>query len=224
MIDFALPIAVAPHPRLRIGIFITEFPAALGESPTPDWLGELLCLEAAAPMEVDDSCRQAIRDLLRGFGYRPTGRGKPSSEYLRRAAASGSLAPINLAVDAANAVSLHSGLPISVVDADRLQPPLTIGIGAPGQAYVFNASGQTIELEGLLCLGDAAGPCASPVKDSQRTKAFADTRRTLSVVWGAAGLEERLRETLEWYRRILERAGSRTAAVDFEMARTTRLE
>jgi DNA/RNA-binding domain of Phe-tRNA-synthetase-like protein len=96
--------------------------------------------------------RVAVRDLLRHGGYSPTGRGKPASEYLVRAASEGALRSINLAVDACNAVSLHSGFPISVVDLARAREPFRIGIAPPGASYVFNASGQTIDLAGLLCL------------------------------------------------------------------------
>src|SRR5262249_8229951 len=96
------------------------------------------------------------------------------------------LAAINAVVDAGNAVSLHSGLPISVVDRDALRGPLRIAVAAPGSSYAFNASGQVIDVIGLPCLGDAVGPCANAVKDSQRTKTGPGTRRILAVVWGCA--------------------------------------
>jgi DNA/RNA-binding domain of Phe-tRNA-synthetase-like protein len=118
-----------------------------------------------------------------------------------------------LAVDACNAVSLHSGLPISVVDLDRARGPFRIGIAPAGASYVFNASGQEIDLAGLVCLFDADGPCANAVRDAQRTKTRAETTSTLSVVWGCAGFEERLRETERWYRALLGEAGATTDAV-----------
>ena len=77
---------------------------------------------------------------------------------------------INAAVDVCNIVSLHSGLPISVVDLAKATPPFRVAVAAAGSSYVFNASGQTIDLGGLLCLCDADGPCANAVKDAQRTK------------------------------------------------------
>src|SRR6185503_4009822 len=132
-----------------------------------------------------------VRDLLRQHGYKPTGRGKPASEFLVGAASDAPLARINLAVDACNGVSLHSGLPISVVDLDRAREPLSIRVAEAGASYVFNASGQTIDLEGLLCLFDAEGPCANAVKDAQRTKTHGGTRRTLSIVWGTNALPGR---------------------------------
>jgi len=149
--------------------------------------------------------------MLRHGGYKPTGRGKPASEYLVRAASEGGLASINAAVDACNAVSLHSGFPISVVDRDRATPPFRIAVGAGGETYVFNASGQTIDVTGLVCLFDADGSCANAVKDAQRTKTSPETRRTLSVVWGVAGFEELLDVAVSWYRELLDRLGARTA-------------
>jgi DNA/RNA-binding domain of Phe-tRNA-synthetase-like protein len=197
------------HPLLRFGAFFTEFAAPLG--PSPDWLVALLALDAEdAPLTRDEEVRAAVRDVLRHGGYKPTGRGKPASEYLVRAAGEGKLGPINVAVDACNVVSLHSGLPISVVDADRAVPPYRIGVAEKAARYVFNASGQEIDLSGLLCLFDAEGPCANAVKDSQRTKTGSTTCRTVSVVWGCIGHEERLARAVAWYRELLERAGAST--------------
>src|SRR5262245_32864399 len=118
-------------------------------------LAALLAAEAAALLRSDDAVRAAVRDLLRHGGFKPTGRSKPASEYLSRAVTEGALASINLAVDACNVVSLHSGLPVSVIDLDRAKEPLSIAIAVPGTSYVFNASGQVIDVSGLLCLCDA---------------------------------------------------------------------
>jgi DNA/RNA-binding domain of Phe-tRNA-synthetase-like protein len=205
-----VPVTAEPHPLLRYSAFTTQFPAALGNLPSPDWLIGLLHVDAPAPFKADDALRLAIRDLLRHGGYKPTGRGKPASEYLIRAATEASLGSINLAVDACNVTSLHSGLPVSVVDLDRAKEPFRIAIAAAGASYVFNAAGQEIDLAGLLCLFDAEGPCANAVKDAQRTKTQAATTRTLSVVWGCAGYETRLHEAVTWYRELLERGGGQT--------------
>ena len=208
----SLVLSIEPHPLLRVAGFSTAFPAPLGELPTPPEIQALLRDDAAAPLARDEAVRGAVRDLLRQGGYKPTGRGKPASEYLVRAAAEGggALSAINLAVDACNAVSLHSALPISVVDLDRASPPFRIGVAPAGSTYVFNASGQEIDLGGLLCLFDAAGPCGNAVKDAQRTKTGPETRRTLSIVWAPAGHEARLAEAAAWYRRLLAEAGART--------------
>lgn len=204
---------VEPHPLLRVAAFVTELPAPLGQIPTPPALLELLRLDAVAPLARDEAVRTDVRDLLRHGGYKPTGRGKPASEYLVRAATEGTLGSINLVVDACNAASLHSGFPISVVDLDRARAPFHIAIAAAGASYVFNASGQEIDLGGLLCLYDADGPCANAVRDAQRTKTGAATRRTLSVIWGCNGHEARLAGTERWYRDLLESSGARTEIV-----------
>jgi len=192
-----------PHPLLDLRAFVTTFPRPLAEMPTPPDLLALLCRDAAAPLSSSDDVRIAVRDLLRHGGFKPTGRSKPASEYLLRAAGDGSLGSINLAVDACNVVSLHSGLPISVIDLDRAREPLRVGIAPAGAAYVFNAAGQSIDLSGLLCLFDDEGPCANAVKDAQRTKTSAETRRTLSLIWGTKAIPGRADAADEWYRSIL---------------------
>ncbi len=208
-----LTLIVEPHPLLALRAFTTELPKSMAELPSPEWLSRLLSLSANAPFKPDEEIRSAARDLLRHGGYKPTGRGKPASEYLVRAASDGSLKSINAAVDACNVASLHSGLPMSVVDLDRAKDPFKVAIAPEGASYVFNASGQTIDLSGLLCLFDAEGPCANAVKDAQRTKTCDATRRTLSVVWGVKAFEERAEAAAKFYRELLEKLGARTGAV-----------
>jgi DNA/RNA-binding domain of Phe-tRNA-synthetase-like protein len=201
-------LTVDAHPLLDTVAFEATFPSPLSAQPSPEWLVALLKLEAPAPLSADDAVRGAVRDLLRHGGYKPTGRSKPASEYLVRAAGEGTLGSINAAVDVCNAVSLHSGLPISVVDPERAKEPLRIGLAPAGASYVFNASGQSIDLGGLLCLFDAEGPCANAVKDAQRTKTHAGTRRTLTVLWGTKALPGRTEQAFTWYRELLERLGA----------------
>jgi DNA/RNA-binding domain of Phe-tRNA-synthetase-like protein len=204
-------LTVAPHPLLDLRTFTTTFPRPLGEMPSPEAVLNLLKPEAPAPLTSDDSVRESVRTLLRQGGFKPTGRSKPASEYLLKAVRDGLLTGINLAVDVCNVVSLHSGLPISVVDLDRTRGPFKVDVSPAGSNYVFNASGQSIDLSGLLCLFDVDGPCANSVKDAQRTKTTGDTRRTLSVVWGTITLEGRAERTAKWYRELLEQHGAATA-------------
>ena len=188
-------------------------PRPLSEMPSPPELQALLTLDAPAPLGSDDAVREAVRQLLRQGGFKAAGRSKPASEYLLKAVAEGRLASINLAVDACNAVSLHSGLPISVVDLALAAPPLHVGLAPQGACYIFNASGQSIDLAGLPCLFDAAGPCGNAVKDAQRTKTGPETRRTLSLIWGTVALPGRASQAEAWYRELLERSGAKTEAM-----------
>ncbi|MCC7537265.1 MAG: hypothetical protein IT379_13665 [Deltaproteobacteria bacterium] len=202
-------IDVEPHPLLDLGAFAATFPSPLSEVPSPEWLVALLAANCPdAPLQADDDVRAAVRNLLRHGGFKPTGRSKPASEYLRAAAAENRLSSINVAVDLGNAVSLHSGLPISVVDLGRAVPPFRVAVAGAGSSYVFNASGQAIDVEGLLCLFDAEGACANAVKDAQRTKTTESTGRVLCVVWGTNALPGRTDATVAWYRELARRAGA----------------
>ena len=200
-----------PHPLLDLAAFVTTFPRPLGEMASP--LADLLRADAVAPMASDDAVREAVRALLRQGGFKPTGRSKPASEYLLKAVREGILSSINLAVDACNVVSLHSGLPISVIDLGRATAPFRVGVAPSGTSYVFNSSGQTIELAGLLCLSDAEGPCACAVKDAQRTKTSPETTRTLSLVWGTTALPGRAAGASRWYQELLRGQGATIEAI-----------
>src|SRR6059036_803841 len=131
---------VEPHPLLVVAAFTTTFNAPLAETASIPAMIDALRLDAPAPLQRDEGVRSAVRDLLRHGGYKPTGRGKPASEYLIRAVAESALSSINAGVDACNAVSFHSGLPISVVDLDRAKEPFRVGVAPEGSQYVFNAS------------------------------------------------------------------------------------
>lgn len=208
-----LALTVESHPLLDLQAFVAEFPQPLGQFSSSPELLRLLSNNAGAPMQSSDGVRSAVRDLLRHGGFKPTGRSKPASEYLIRAAGDGTLASINVVVDACNAVSLHSGLPISVIDLDLAHGALNIAIAPAGASYVFNAGGQSIDLSGLLCLFDAEGPCANAVKDAQRTKTHAKTRRALCLIWGTTCFPGRAAAAASWYSELLVLHGASTCPV-----------
>jgi DNA/RNA-binding domain of Phe-tRNA-synthetase-like protein len=124
------------------------------------------------------------------------------------------LTPINFAVDVCNVVSLHSGLPVSAIDLERARPPFHVAAASETASYIFNPSGQSMDLAGLLCLFDAEGPCANAVKDAQRTKTGTETRRTLSLIWGTVVLAGRAAATEEWYHQLLQVQGAVVRRVD----------
>ena len=212
-----MELTVAHHPLLALRAFVTQFPSPLGKLRR-DVYRDLLAPGVRGPVEGREEVRATIRDLLRQGGYNPTGRGKPASEYLVRAAAEGKLGPINAAVDVGNAVSLHTGLPISVVDVDRLSAPVRVDVAPEGARYVFNASGQEIDLAGLVCLFDAEGPCANAVKDSERTKTSDATTTTLTLVWGATATGGLVDEAVGWAWELLGRVDATVDSVDLTRA------
>nr|BCX01182.1 MAG: hypothetical protein KatS3mg041_1228 [Bacteroidota bacterium] len=156
--------------------------------------------------------RQAVRTLLRNGRYKPTGRAKPASEYLLREAQQGRFPRINTLVDAANYVSLAYMLPISLWDVDRAgSEEYRFRLGRPGERYVFNTSGQVLELEDLLigCAlrDEGERPIISPVKDALETKTSGQTRRVGVAVYAppeaCSIVEALLQELVE----LLERTG-----------------
>ena len=187
---------------LEVSAFVTRVakPTALLE--TPPGTSALATRAGQAPFAASDDIRTAVRDLLRHGGFRPAGRSKPASEYLAAALADDRFPRINALVDTCNVVSLHSGLPISLVDVDKLEGALAIRVAPPGTTYAFNPSGQVIDASGLLCLFDARGPSGSPVKDAQRTKTGGDTRCTLSILWGTRALPGLAARAARWYREL----------------------
>ena len=209
---------VEPHPLLDLRAFTTEFPNDLsptssGDSPVFQLLQETQGGAEDIPCSTNDDVRKSVRDLLRYGGFKPTGRNKPASEYLLRAVNEHTLSSINLAVDACNVVSYHSGLPISVIDLDRATLPLRVAIAPAGSEYIFNSSGQVLKLDGLLCLFDADAPCANAVKDAERTKTREQTRRTLTLIWGTNELPNYSERAETWYRKLLQQNGAQTSAV-----------
>jgi DNA/RNA-binding domain of Phe-tRNA-synthetase-like protein len=197
-----LTVSVAPHPLLEIGVFVTRFERPLAELTTPEATMALADPAAKTPLCPSETVRAEIRQLLRHGGFKPAGRSKPASEYLYAAASEGRFPRVNAAVDTCNVVSLCSGLPISLVDLDRLTGMLSIGVAPAGTSYVFNPSGQVIDAGGLLCLFDVDGPSGTPVKDAQRTKTHDDTRAALAIVWGTNALPGRTAKTTAWYREL----------------------
>ncbi len=202
-----------PHPLLDPLCFVTLYPKSLANLPSPPSLLELFDTRNSVPLDIPPLVKKHVRDLLRHGGYKPTGRNKPASEYLIKAVDKGWSATtegINLAGDACNVASFRSGLPISVVEAQTVTPPLSIQICPAGTRYVFNPSGQILEVGGLVSLCDAKGPCAGPVKDSQRTKTSGSTTITLSTIWGTRQIPGYTRMVSQWYRSLLHECGCAT--------------
>lgn len=175
-----MSIAVDPHPLLDLRTLRARFPQALSTLAGPD---PYVALQGALPAW-GDAEKELVRALLRVGGFKPSGRSKPCSEYMRAAAERDELPRVNAGVDLVNAAVLVGGLPISIVDAAKLQGEPRVGVAEAGASYIFNRGGQEISLGGLLCLFDGEGPCANAVKDAQRTKTDEHTTDTLILIWG----------------------------------------
>jgi len=160
--------------------------------PSPAALERMLSSLAAQRAAQDfppASIKESVRAMLRAGGFKPAGRQKPASEYLAQAAREGRFPAINGPVDCNNLLSLETGLPISLLDADELGGGAVIRICGDGESYVFNASGQEMNLAGLLCACASDGtPLGNPVKDSMKGKIKDGTRRLAGFIYAPLGL------------------------------------
>ena len=180
--------SLAPSPTLVALVWAEEIAPPRPTLATPTFVDEILArVKVAGEDFVPKSVRTRVRRMLRYGKYKPSGRGKPASEFLLRAALADSFPLINDPVDVNNAVSLESGFPGSIFDADLTGPDLLVRRGRDSESYVFNPSGQTIDLIDLLlvCRDTMSGwePCGNPVKDSMATKTSEATRAILGVLY-----------------------------------------
>lgn len=184
----ALDPSLAPTPVCAALIWAEGIEPPSSTQTAPLFLAELLGeVAAAGDSFIPDEVRSRVRKMLRFGKYRASGRGKPASEFLLRAALSDAFPLINGPVDVNNAVSLESGFPGSLFDADVTGRKLLLRRGSEGESYAFNASGQTIDLQDLLlvCRETDSGwePCGNPVKDSMATRIRETTRNVLAVLY-----------------------------------------
>jgi len=166
-----------------VGVTVAPADAALIQQ-CQAWVGQV---RQSGP-EGGDQRRQAVRQLLRAGGFKPSGRNKPAQEYLLRTAGEAGQWPVILnAVDVLNAISLRSGLPISLLACQRAGTTLVIRYGQPGEKFVFNQAGQELDLEGLItvCRGDPhqSIPVGTPVKDSQLAKVVPGDRHVVACIF-----------------------------------------
>lgn len=168
--------------------------------------------QRSAPLNPDeDAFRKACRDMMRIGSYKPTGRGKPASEYLLRAASESNFPRINTAADINNYISLAYLVPISLWDTDKIAADSWLfRTGADGEQFVFNPSGQTIGLKDLVSGYAVAGgeetPVVSPVKDCQQTKTDDGTCNIAVAVYYPAGWDGKpaLSEIMKEFAELME--------------------
>jgi DNA/RNA-binding domain of Phe-tRNA-synthetase-like protein len=190
-----MPISVLKQindPRLMLGV--VEIKGGTVREASTDLkscAGELAKRFGAADYEIPEAQRKAVRELLKLGGFSPTGRNRPAQELLiNDLKERGEFHYINNAVDVNNVVSLETLLPISIFDRDKLTGPVIVRLAEEGEGYVFNASGQYMDLKRcIVCCHSAPGgeakgtPVGSPVKDSMETKIFEGAAHYLGVIY-----------------------------------------
>jgi DNA/RNA-binding domain of Phe-tRNA-synthetase-like protein len=129
----------------------------------------------------------AVRVMYWRVGIDPTRR-RPSSEaLLRRVLRGDSLPRINTLVDICNWCSLELQLPYGLYDVDRIDGPIALRLGQPGEQYP-GIRKDAVHVGGRLTLADTAGPFGNPTADSARTMVTPATTSALAVIFAPRDL------------------------------------
>ena len=182
MID--LDAAVMGHVRpawlVLDGVTVTERAASL-DAPL-----DAAAIRMRAAVEAAE-LTAAVRAMYRRFGVDPT-KTRPSSEALLRRVRKGDGLPrINNVVDVCNWCSLEFQVPYGLYDLARIEGPIVLRTGAPGESYP-GIRKDDVHLEGRLVLADARGPFGNPTSDSARTLVTPSARAILAVIFAPAAV------------------------------------
>ena len=213
-----LSIIQSPEFTTHVPNFIGAYiEAQVLNSPTPSALwseieaaGETLAAHYTTDTLKSQSGIAATRAAYKSCGKDPS-RYRPASEQLARRILQGkSLYSVDTLVDLGNLVSIASGYPTGLLDADRITgDQLTLGIGCAEEVYEGIGRG-TLNIEGLPLYRDAVGGVASPTSDSTRTMLSPDTTHLLFIINGYDGDRQQVERTLDYALNLLRRyaAGS----------------
>jgi DNA/RNA-binding domain of Phe-tRNA-synthetase-like protein len=149
---------------------------------------------------------EEARTLYKAFGIDPT-KTRPSNEALLRRVLKGeALYTVNTLVDALNLSSVREQMPFGLYDLDRVEPPVELRRGRPGESYE-GIRKAAVNVDGRPVLSDARGAFGNPTSDSARTMITLETRATLVIAYASAtaaasrvqGVVERTAATLVRY-------------------------
>ena len=149
----------------------------------------------------------SFRKLFWQFDMDPTKVRVSSEALLRRVLGDENLWRVNSAVDAVNLVSVETGLPISLWDAERVRLPIEVRAARKGEVFHQRGDGriacQGTELvvsdaEKILTLGFAS-------TDSELSAVTADTENAIVAVYGTSAVShEELHKAVQRIKELLE--------------------
>lgn len=147
----------------------------------------------------------ATRAAYKACGKDPS-RYRPASEQLSRRVLQGKgLYSVDTLVDLGNLVSIFSGYPTGLLDADKIVgESVELGIGRADEPYEGIGRG-TLNIEGLPVYRDAVGAIASPTSDSTRTMLSPTTQRLFFIINAYDGDEQLLQESIDLALDLLKR-------------------
>jgi DNA/RNA-binding domain of Phe-tRNA-synthetase-like protein len=141
-------------------------------------------LQAATGLE---EATAATRAMYKRCGIDPT-KTRPSSEALLRRVRKGDPLPrVNGLVDIINWCSAETQIAYGLYDLARVQPPVTLRLGAPGEGY-DGIRKDRVNVESRLTLADELGPFGNPTSDSARTMTTPATTEVLVVLYVPAAM------------------------------------
>lgn len=166
-----------------------------------------------------EKLRTAVRQMLKHGKFKASGRSKPAQEYLLRCAQEdGALPRINGPVDVLNTCSLFGGLPISLLSIARSSRQLLVRYGRADEGYIFNASGQVLDVEDLVVTCDATRepgvPVGSPIKDSMVGKIEESDTQLVAIIYAPQtkdGIEAAKATAKMFAENIVQHCGARLA-------------
>jgi DNA/RNA-binding domain of Phe-tRNA-synthetase-like protein len=191
-----LEVKVAPEleGRLRLGLVVLDGVTVRDADPglaadIASYGSELRRLYPEAKSAEVPGAADA-RTLYKDLGLDPT-KYRPSNEALLRRVLKGeSLYTVNTLVDSLNLCSLRAQLPFGLYDLDRVEPPVTLRRGRPGESYE-GIRKAAVNVEGRPVLVDGRGPFGNPTSDSARTMITTACRRALVIVYAPGRHAER---------------------------------
>ncbi|HOA75248.1 MAG TPA: phenylalanine--tRNA ligase beta subunit-related protein [Phycisphaerae bacterium] len=148
-------------------------------------IGRTLRVEDIAAVPQIAGLRKAYRTL----GKDPTRYRGSQEALLRRVLKGKGLYHVNTVVDINNLVSMESCHSLGTFDMARIDGPVVIRAGLPGETY-YGIGRDLLNVEGLPLLCDRQGPFGSPTSDSERTKVTLETTSTLTAVLSFVGPEK----------------------------------
>jgi len=143
---------------------------------------------------------RAYRDTMWRLGIDPT-KIRPSSEaLLRRILRRSYLPSINNVVDACNIASARNIVVVSVIDLDKVSPPLTLRFAKSGEEFTDLSGKVRILKDYEIVLSDSKGTIIHlyPYRDSAKSAISSSTKNVVAVAYGAEGIpKHRLLDALK---------------------------
>jgi len=144
-----------------------------------------------------DDVIKAMRKLFSQVGVDPT-KERPSAEaLLRRVVGGKGIYRINTVVDTNNVISMTTGYPCGVYDADSIIGRIRLHIGKEGGKYI-GIGRKEMSTDNRLLTKDDISIFGGPTADSNRTAVSMKTKNVLMLIYNPKEIPEKmLTDTIE---------------------------